>query len=149
MNYYNIQVVFQEVPGEISICFSICGCKLKCKGCHSPFLWNEKTGELLTENIFNSTLNKYKGFASTVLFMGGEWHCKELLGYLQNAQLQGFKTCLYSGEEDIKYELQEHLTWLKIGAWNPDLGGLDSAITNQKFIEVKSNRILNNLFIKN
>ena len=35
------------------------------------------------------------------------------------------------------------------GKWNPDLGGLNSERTNQKFIEIKSNTIKNNLFIKN
>ena len=41
MYYYDFQVVLQEVPGEISLCFSISGCDKHCEGCHSPFLWKK------------------------------------------------------------------------------------------------------------
>jgi len=41
------------------------------------------------------------------------------------------------------------LTWIKTGKWEQTLGGLSSANTNQKFIDVKTNKKLNYLFIKN
>lgn len=148
MNYSSIEIVLQEVPGEISICFSICGCKIRCRGCHSPFLWKEGNGEELTTQIYQNTLKKYKKFASCVLFMGGEWHPKELASNLKYAQDEGYKTCLYSGEDTINPTILKHLTWVKTGKWIPELGGLDSEKTNQKFIEVKSNNILNHLFLK-
>ncbi len=87
MNYSEISVVFQEIPGEISICFTITGCKINCKGCHSPFLWNEKNGKELTAEIYKETLLKYKGFATAVLFMGGEWHEEELTKILANEDI--------------------------------------------------------------
>jgi len=149
MNYSNIQIVLQEVPGEISICFSICGCKIHCKGCHSPILWKESNGEKLTISVFKETLKKYKGFASCVLFMGGEWHQKELISNLKYAQEKGYKTCLYSGRETINNKLKQHLTWVKTGEWKAKLGGLNNPKTNQKFIDVQSKQILNNLFLKN
>jgi len=149
MNYSEIGIVLQEVPGEISICFSITGCKLKCKGCHSSFLWNENSGTELTQEKFVNTLNKYKGFASCVLFMGGEWCEKELLNNLVIAKRNGFKTCLYTGENNIKKGLKDQLTWIKTGPWNPEKGGLNSKFTNQKYIEVKTNQTLNHLFLKN
>ncbi|WP_067144920.1 anaerobic ribonucleoside-triphosphate reductase activating protein [Pseudotamlana agarivorans] len=147
MYYYNMQIALQEVPGQISICFSICGCQLKCQGCHSPFLWKEKNGEKLTQNIYLDILNRYKGLASCVLFMGGEWHAQKLSKYLNIAQKQGYKTCLYTGETTVPKHILDELTWLKTGKWIPELGGLDSKKTNQKFIEVQSNKVLNHLFI--
>tara|TARA_R110002050_G_scaffold261556_1_gene401591 strand:+ start:56062 stop:56514 length:453 start_codon:yes stop_codon:yes gene_type:complete len=149
MYYSNIQIVLQEVPGEISICFSICGCKLRCEGCHSPILWKEKNGQELTQDIFKNTLHKYKGLANCVLFMGGEWHQKKLINYLDYARKEGFKTCLYSGEECIDDKILKHLNWIKTGKWITERGGLDSPTTNQKFIEVQSNKLLNHLFLKN
>jgi len=149
MNFYSIQIVLQEVPGEISICFSICGCQIRCKGCHSPTLWKEENGQQLSQKIYEETLTKYKGFASCVLFMGGEWHKKELINHLKYAQKEGYKTCLYSGEDNIEYSLLQHLTWVKIGKWNTKNGGLESPTTNQQFIEVKTNKTLNHLFLKN
>ena len=140
MNYSNIQVVLQEVPGEISICFSICGCQIRCKGCHSPFLWKEKNGQQLSTKTYQETLKKYKGFASCVLFMGGEWHKNELIAYLKHAKKMEFSTCLYTGLNEVKNEIKNELTWLKIGPWDFELGGLKSKSTNQKFIEIKSNK---------
>ncbi len=149
MNYSSIQVVLQEVPGEISICFSICGCKIRCKGCHSPILWKEENGQQLSIKLYKQTLLKYKGFASCVLFMGGEWHQKELIDYLKYAQKEGYKTCLYTGKEHIDKNLLQHLTWIKTGKWIAKKGGLDKPDTNQQFIEVQTNKNLNHLFLKN
>lgn len=71
MFYDDFQVVFQEVPGEISLCFSISGCPLRCEGCHSPFLWKEGNGNELTPEYFQTLLDQYSGFATCVVFMGG------------------------------------------------------------------------------
>lgn len=149
MYYHDFQIVLQEVPGEISLCFSISGCALRCKGCHSPFLWKEGQGTLLEEEFFISTLEQYKAMATCVLFMGGEWHKKELIQLVQLAKNKGYKTCLYTGEEEVDKTILQELTWIKTGKWKSDLGGLDSISTNQKFKEVKTNTILNHLFIKN
>ncbi len=149
MNYSDIQIVLQEIPGEISICFTITGCKLHCDGCHSPYLWKEESGKKLTDSLYTETLRKYKGFASTVLFMGGEWHCEELVTKLKEAKKYGYNTCLYTGLEEVDKKIEAQLTWLKKGPWKKALGGLDSLSTNQKFIDVKSNKVLNHLFLKN
>lgn len=149
MYYYDFQVVLQEVPGEISLCFSICGCQLKCKGCHSSHLWKESNGKILLLNNYLEILNKYRNYATCVLFMGGEWHEDELIEMLRMARHKKFKTCLYTGEESISKNLMEQLSFLKTGKWNPDLGGLGSPKTNQKFIDVQLQKNLNYLFSKN
>jgi len=149
MYYSDIQIVLQEVPGEVSICFTITGCAINCKGCHSPYLWKKGSGSLLSLEKYNQVLTKYKGFATCVLFMGGEWHKNELIAYLKHAKKMEFSTCLYTGLNEVKNEIKNELTWLKIGPWDFELGGLKSKSTNQKFIEIKSNKLLNHLFIKN
>ena len=149
MYYYNFQVVLQEVPGEISLCFSISGCNKHCDGCHSPFLWKEGNGSVLTKEVYTSILNQYKNLATCVLFMGGEWHQKELIEMLQLAKIKKLKTCLYTGENAVSEEIIDHLTWLKTGMWKQELGGLESRLTNQLFINVTTNKKLNYLFCKN
>tara|TARA_R110000868_G_scaffold29732_4_gene110502 strand:- start:4113 stop:4562 length:450 start_codon:yes stop_codon:yes gene_type:complete len=149
MNYYDFQVVLQEVPGEISLCFSICGCPIKCEGCHSPFLWKEENGSVLTTEVFTKVLQQYENLATCVLFMGGEWHENQLVDLLKLAKNKHYKTCLYTGDEAVSNLILKELDWIKTGKWNSSLGGLDSERTNQKFIEIKSNTINNNLFIKN
>ncbi len=80
--------------------------------------------------------------------MGGEWHPKELIKMLQEAKNKNYKTCLYTGEKSISKGISKQLTWLKTGKWKQNLGGLDSKITNQRFIEIKTNKKLNYLFLK-
>ncbi|UOB18703.1 anaerobic ribonucleoside-triphosphate reductase activating protein [Abyssalbus ytuae] len=148
MNYSNVQIVLQEVPGQISICFNITGCPLKCKGCHSSHLGKKGSGEKLTSESYMKILNQYKGFAGCVLFMGGEWHKNELIQFLKTAKYMGYLTCLYTGMKEVDAEITTELTWLKTGPWISELGGLESKNTNQKFIEVKTKKLLNHLFIK-
>ncbi|RKV72511.1 MAG: 4Fe-4S cluster-binding domain-containing protein, partial [Neisseria sp.] len=38
------QIVWQEVPGEVSLAFLFSGCPLRCKGCHSADTWKEGIG---------------------------------------------------------------------------------------------------------
>jgi anaerobic ribonucleoside-triphosphate reductase activating protein len=148
MNYYNFQVVMQEVPGEISLCFNISGCPLKCDHCHSPFLWKSQTGTELNDAVFKELLEQYSGLASCVLFMGGEWEPENLIKHCKKAKERGYKTCLYTGLESIHDSIKQHLTYLKTGPFKTAKGGLDCPSTNQKFIEVASNKSLNHLFIK-
>lgn len=148
MYCYDVDIVLQEVPGQISICFSIAGCPVHCKGCHSPFLWEEGNGELLTDERYLNILTQYKGYANCVLFMGGEWHQNELVNKLAMARELGFDTCLYTGYDEVAPELLAHLTWVKTGPWIEELGGLESPTTNQRFIEVKTNNLINNQFLK-
>ena len=149
MRYYDFQVVLQEVPGEISLCFSISGCPLRCDGCHSPFLWKDENGSLLYKEHFEGVLNQYDKLATCVLFMGGEWHEKELVTFLKLARRNNYKTCLYTGEEIVSNAVLNELTWVKTGPWKQSLGGLNCPATNQKFIDVTTNKKLNYLFTKN
>lgn len=148
MRFYEYQVVFQEVPDEISLCFSISGCPLRCDGCHSPFLWKAGNGTELRESLYKSLLEKYKDMISCVLFMGGEWHENELISKLRYANENGLKTCLYTGLDSVSSEIKNELTYLKTGPWMEDRGGLSSPSTNQLFRNIKTNEILNHLFIK-
>ena len=59
MHIHDFQIVLQEVPGEISLCFSISGCSIQCKGCHSPFSWKKDNGSILTKRYFLKQLKKY------------------------------------------------------------------------------------------
>ena len=142
-------IVFQEVPDEISLCFSITGCKVGCKGCHSTELWQEDYGIPLTNSNFINWLSKCESLISCVVFFGGEWQETVLVEKLIIAKKQGLKTCLYSGQKHININIYQHLNFLKTGAWRAELGGLDSPITNQTFRNTATGEKLNHIFVKN
>jgi anaerobic ribonucleoside-triphosphate reductase activating protein len=146
MNIYKYDIVFQEVPGEISLAFYVCGCPFQCKGCHSPELWTEKSGETLTPDLYGQLLDRYQGYASCVLFMGGEWHLQQLKEFLKTAQDQKYKTALYTGLEEIPEFLGKNLDFVKLGPWRQERGGLSSPTTNQVFLDLSTKKILNNFF---
>jgi anaerobic ribonucleoside-triphosphate reductase activating protein len=136
MNYFKHDIVFQEIPGEISLSLSITGCRLQCEGCHSPELWSPRNGQRLSVPILNDLLQRYSGSISCVLFMGGEWEPTNLIEFLTLVRTRGLKTALYTGREleELPSELVCHLDFLKTGPWKKNLGGLNSPNTNQKFI---------------
>lgn len=149
MNYAELTVTTQDVPGEVSICFSITGCPLRCKGCHSPHLWKKESGQPLPHLDYVEILHRYRNMASCVLFMGGEWHPVALKSRLMEARKMGYKTCLYTGRDTLPETLLEELTWVKYGPWISQLGGLDQPGTNQRFVEVCTNEVNNHLFLNN
>lgn len=153
MKYVQESVVFNEVPNEISLCYSISGCKKYCKGCHSKELWEENDNHFdLTEDYFTSKLNSYKGMITAICFLGGDWYINELINFLKISKTFNLKTCLYTYENDIKdvnIDLIKELDFIKIGEFKQELGGLNNPLTNQKFINLKTGENLNHLFKKN
>lgn len=150
LKFSSEQIVWQEVPNETSLAFLITGCPLGCKGCHSTDSWKSDNGKILTEEYLFNRLKRYQNLISCVLFMGGEWEKDKLLPLLRLVKKQGLKTCLYTGLEknEVPLSLLAELTYLKTGRWIAERGGLNSLTTNQRFIDLRSNQILNHLFIK-
>lgn len=146
MRFTEERICFQEVPGEIALGFTISGCPVGCKGCHSAETWSPKAGQVLTPGYLLKRLQDYQGLISCVLFLGGEWHTHILRHYLQLAQERGLQTCLYTGYDDVPVALKEQLTYLKTGPWRAELGGLDSLTTNQRFYDLRTHQCLNHAF---
>lgn len=126
-------IVFQEVPGEISISFSITGCPLRCPGCHSSYLQDEGYGEILLWHNIKEQLDKYRQFVTCVLFMGGDQYKDALLYLLKMIKQEGYTTCLYTGQDSVDEELVKFLDYYKVGPYIEALGGLSSKTTNQRF----------------
>lgn len=97
--------------------------------------------------LFDSLLKRYSQKITCVLFLGGEWEEDNLVKFLVHAHQAGLKTALYTGLEDVSDHLKRHLDYIKIGPWKYQLGGLSSPHTNQRFIDLTTNEILNHLFL--
>ena len=143
LHYCSEDIVWQEVPGETSIAYTVTGCPLGCKGCHSTDSWPAGSGTPLLPDYFMTRLTQYRGLISCVLFLGGEWQPEALLTLLRLSRAQGLKTCLYTGLDTVSDELVEELDYLKTGPWIAARGGLDNPDTNQRFTDVASGKCLN------
>ncbi|MCY1660985.1 anaerobic ribonucleoside-triphosphate reductase activating protein [Chryseobacterium sp. SL1] len=151
LRYDSYDIVLQEIPNEISLCFTITGCQLACEGCHSEHLWDPEDGKELTFDFFERLITKYKRTITCVVFMGGEWNDSELLALISIAKKANLKVGLYTGlnEKQVKRKypnLLTNLDYLKTGKWISDLGGLDSCKTNQVLKDLVTGKILNSYF---
>lgn len=140
LKYAAKDVTFLEVPNEISLTYSLTGCPLKCKGCHSPFLRNTKLGFTLDSEVLEKDIKDHLPFITCVCFLGGDWDTPNLIKLLSFTRktFPFLKICLYSGYTDVPSDVVQYLDYLKVGEFIEEFGGLTSPETNQRFYKVPS-----------
>lgn len=129
LKYAEHNIVFQEIPDEVTLVLTITGCPYRCKGCHSAYLWQYQ-GHLLSEEL-PTLLSKYKDYITCVCFMGGDQNLAELEKWCEEIHKIGLKTALYTGRDDFPPK-NEFFDYLKIGHYDSEKGGLNSPTTNQR-----------------
>lgn len=140
LKYLYCKEVFAEVPSEITLGVSISGCQIRCPGCHSRELWEDKGTPLTMEELQN-LLDKHKGI-TTLLLLGGEHDIDTLIELFQYAYKK-VKTAWYCGLDMIpkdKLGIMQYLDFVKLGHYDHELGGLDSPTTNQRFYQIEHQR---------
>ena len=71
LKFYNYDIVFQEIPDEVTLAVNITHCPHRCPHCHSPFLW-EDTSELFNEENARLILKDYRDAITCLSIMGGD-----------------------------------------------------------------------------
>ncbi len=145
LKYTDYDIVFSEIPNEVTLAINLSNCPHRCKGCHSPQL-REDIGEELNEKSLETILKSYEGMITCVCFMGGDSTPKDV-EFLSNfiKKQYNLKTGWYSGSDEISDEISvENFNFIKIGGYNYKLGGLDSKITNQRLYKI-DNLVLNDI----
>ena len=137
MKFASYDIVFQEVPDEVSLALNITGCPLHCKGCHSPHLW-EDIGEVLDEQAIGSLIATYSGDITCVALMGGDADPKTVERLVRFVKLRGLKTAWYSGRQTLPDGFEVRLLdYLKLGPYVEASGGLKSKTTNQRLYRIE------------
>lgn len=134
LKYVNTDVVFQEIPNEVTLAVNVSGCPCRCPGCHSKYLW-EDTGLPLDKNSIDRLIATVNDHITCVAFMGGDADPKgidELARHIKK-QHPELKVAWYSGRTCLSAMIdKQHFDYLKIGPYLRHLGGLQSETTNQR-----------------
>ena len=126
MKVASYDIVFQEIPGEVTLALNLSNCPCHCPGCHSPHL-AEDIGEPLDDALLDALIAKYAGLITCVCFMGGDADPEEVARLAEH--IQGIKTAWYSGRTNMP---KDGFDYVKIGPYVESLGGLKSEKTNQR-----------------
>ena len=139
LRYANYCVTFREVPDEIALCINISGCKIRCMGCHSRYLWDE-IGQYLDVSALKNLISIHNGI-SCVCLMGGDHEFESILKLGKAIKKFGLKAAWYSGKDILEDEALEVFDYIKLGRFIESLGGLDSPVTNQRMLKIEKDRI--------
>ena len=142
LRFVNYDIVFQEVPDEVTLAINISGCPNRCKGCHSPYLMGD-VGEVLDEDVLADLLKKYKNAITCICFMGGDNDTIEIDRLAAFVRSNHIKTAWYSGKQNFAESCSlSNFDYVKLGPYVEKLGGLDSPTTNQRFYKIMDGRMV-------
>lgn len=137
IKYTTTEVVFREVPDEVTLAINISNCPIRCPDCHSKELW-EDIGTKLTQVELDKLISENNGI-TCVAFMGGDSDPEhiEILSKAIKEHYPELKVAWYSGRDlkDIKTSNLRYLDYIKTG---PYIKGfpLDNSNTNQEFNKI-------------
>ncbi|MDR1601798.1 MAG: anaerobic ribonucleoside-triphosphate reductase activating protein [Tannerella sp.] len=145
LRYVNFDIVFQEIPGEVTLAVNLSNCPNRCKGCHSPHLQGD-AGETLDEKTLFAWLETYGNAITCVCFMGGDAEPREvcrLAGFVRRQKDGNIKTGWYSGKAAMPAGISlSDFDYIKLGAYIEDLGGLNAPTTNQRFYRIEKGEMI-------
>lgn len=145
LRFVNYDIVFQEIPNEVTLAINLSNCPNRCKGCHSPYLMEDK-GEVLDEICLMNLLEKYGNAITCVCFMGGDaapQDVNRLAAYLQKITDYRIKTAWYSGKAVLSPSCSlRHFNYIKLGPYIESRGGLNSPDTNQRFYRIENEKMI-------
>ncbi|MBQ9469528.1 MAG: anaerobic ribonucleoside-triphosphate reductase activating protein [Bacteroidales bacterium] len=136
LRYADTDVVFQEVPDEVSLAISIAGCPNGCPGCHSPHLLDD-AGPMLDAAELHRLVECCGSGITCVCFMGGDaapeqvralaLGLRELHPHLRVAWYSG-RQLLPQGFDTSAFD------YIKLGPYVEAQGPLSSPTTNQRML---------------
>ena len=131
-------VVFAEVPDEVTLAISLTNCKFHCPECNQKELWRN-IGEELTIERLDKLIQANIGI-TCVCFMGeGGEKINALNARARHIRKKYplLKIALYTGRAIIPQNLSwELFDYVKTGPYMSDRGSLRSPTTNQRLYQI-------------
>lgn len=139
LKYVNFDIVFQEIPDEVTLAINISNCPNGCRGCHSPHLQTD-VGELLTEEALTAWLHEYGKSVTCICFMGGDAMPDEIVrlaAFLHTQSFASVKVGWYSGKQELPQSFNpSYFQYVKLGPYIEHAGSLKSPTTNQRLYKI-------------
>ena len=139
LKYTTTEVVFREVPDEVTLAINISNCPIRCPDCHSKELWKD-VGKDLTQRVIDRLIRENEGI-TCIAFMGGDSDPKhiELLASAIKEHYPKLKIAWYSGNKILPPDFNaKYFDYVKLGPYIKDRGPLDNPNTNQMLFKVSS-----------
>lgn len=134
LKHVNCDIVFQEIPDEVTLSINISNCPCHCPGCHSSYLWDD-IGEVLNKNTIDAFMEKYGDDITCICFMGGDASPSDVerLAQYIHSTYPTIKVGWYSGRQTVSRDIcQENFDYIKLGPYIEHLGALKERTTNQR-----------------
>ncbi len=147
LKYYNYDIVFQEIPNEVTLAVNITNCPNRCSGCHSKHL-QQDIGIALNEDEVIRLIEKYDSAITCFCFMGGDsapHKIAELAQFIQS-KYSKLKVGWYSGCSTLPDNFKNTaFRYIKLGAYVAEFGNLKSKHSNQQLFEVMQNGVMKDI----
>lgn len=138
LKYTDTDIVFQELPDEVTLAVNLSGCPCHCPGCHSKQLWGD-TGCDLTEERLDALIEEQRQSITAVSFMGGDAAPREVNSLASHIRQRfpRLHTAWWSGRTLLSPAIETaNFDYIKLGPYLSHLGGLRSPHTNQRLYRV-------------
>ena len=143
LKYTDYDIVFQEIPNEVTLAINLSRCPNRCEGCHSAYLMND-VGEQLTLEVIDSLYEKYGSSITCICFMGGDiapFQVAEFVQYV--SEKKHLKAAWYSGKKELPKDFSlDYFNFVKIGPYIPKYGPLNCETTNQRLYKIEGGEML-------
>ncbi|MCQ2195713.1 MAG: anaerobic ribonucleoside-triphosphate reductase activating protein [Paludibacteraceae bacterium] len=147
LKYADYDIVFGEIPDEVTLAINIANCPNHCPGCHSPWLMDD-IGEVLDQQALEMLIEKYGADITCICFMGGDIAPKELEGlsiYIHQNHAP-IKVGWYSGRDKFATNITlTNFDFIKIGGYKEEFGPLKSKTTNQRLYRINADGSMDDL----
>ena len=139
IKYVDTQIVFSEIPEEITLAINISNCWFHCPKCHSAWL-QQDVGKDLTLETLDKLIQNHVAGITCVCFMGeGDFDQKYINARARfiKQHYPKLKVGLYTGRAVFPPNLDlMHFDYVKIGPYNEQKGPINKPTTNQRLYKV-------------
>lgn len=143
LRYIDTDIVFQEIPDEVTLAVNLSGCPCRCPGCHSKHLWGDE-GEPLTADAVACMLSRAPQGVTCISLMGGDAQPAEVntLASALRSRFPRLRLAWWSGRTLLSPAVSlANFDYIKLGPYLRHLGPLRNPRTNQRLYRVVGDRL--------